>query len=407
MMELTLRQTLSKDMPVVRKMLRPWVEQDPLVAEILSPSASSGLLEKTHCTLLETDRTIRAVALWIAAQANEVRLLALAAAPGAAEWGGDVRLLQQEIIEWTEMGISRATIELPQALSPSIIKCLTGCGFFFEGICSGCNLGESPRIRLSKHFLYRTVPHEDVMDFLREFMISLGYEVRPQEDGFSYRLREDFRFPFIFSQWHRISASGPDIVLRPPARVLPYYELETLFYPLRISSEDERPLLVAMDKKKAGQLIDLPRTDPRQKGLFEGSAEGTERHAGLNTIVYSYPAGKKPIRKGMPILFYVNKIGAVGAARVEDSQLEDPANLSRQFEEMGLDLAEEMREHGAGLDGKAPKVLVVRFQWYRPLRKAASLEEIRHLDVTFNPQRTRSISQKLFDAIIALGTAAD
>jgi hypothetical protein len=48
-------------------------------------------------------------------------------------------------------------------------------------------------------------------------------------------------------------------------------------------------------------------------------------------------------------------------------------------------------------------VQVITFQWYQPFGKEVSLEEIRGIDPTFNPQRTRLLSGSLFDAIVLYG----
>lgn len=407
MKEVILRQAQISDVPAVRKILGPWAEKDSRLAENLDRLVGGVGPEKIHRTVLETGGTLHAVSLWTGTPSNEARLLAFGVGPRAAELSAGVRLLRDEILQWTEMGLSRVTIELPTALSSSITGCLRTCGFIVEGVSSGCTVGDHARIRLSKYFLYRTMPGNEMIDFLREFMKSLGYEVRGERDGFSYRVKEEFRFPFTFSHWHRLSARGNDIIVHPPARVLPYHELETLFYPLRISSHKERPLLVPMGKQRAERLLDLPQAQPRQKSLFGEGVEGGKRFVRLNDLTYTYPPGKKAVRKGLPLLFYVNRIGAVGAARVEDSYLETAGNLAKKNGGASLGLDEYPKENGPEPIPETRKVRVVRFQWYKPLRKAVTLEEIRAMDRHFNPQRTRTVSSDLFDSVLESGNSSD
>jgi hypothetical protein len=403
MKEVILRPSQSTDIPEVEKILKHWQEEDPRLQQVISDEGLNLSPHSARCTVLEHDKKIQSVSLWTPENSNQVRLLALASKSGVSEWGGDSRLLQEEILRWTEMRIARAAIRLPQVLAPSVVGCLRSCGFVFEGASSSCTGTEKARMGLAKYFLYKTISRQEVMPFLLEFMTSLGYEVRPEEDGFRYRLREEFRFPFMFSHWHSISTKGSDIIVQPPAHILEHYELETLFYPLRIYSPKEWPLLVPLERKRAEQLIELPREDVKQKSLFNGTGIGRERRIHLRDVAYSYPAGKRGLRKGLPILFYVNRVGAVGTARAEDFSLEDPANVGDALN--GLELSSANGDKGQVPNGeqKIGKVLVVRFKWYRPLKKTVPLEEIRELDEKFNPQRMRAVSNKLYELILDRG----
>ena len=207
----------------------------------------------------------------------------------------------------------------------------------------------------------------------------------------------------MFSHWHSVSKSGSDIIVQPPAHILEHYELETLFYPLRIYSPKEWPLLVPLGRKRAKQLIELPREDAKQKSLFNGTGIGQERRVCLRDIAYSYPAGKRGLRKGLPVLFYVNRVGAVGTARAEDLSLEDPANVDDALNGLELPSANGNKRQVPNGEQKIGKVLVVRFKWYRPLRKTVPLEEIRLLDEKFNPQRMRAVPNRLYESILDRG----
>jgi hypothetical protein len=241
------------------------------------------------------------------------------------------------------------------------------------------------------------------MEFLRDFFLALGYEVRSEPDGLGYRLRSEYRFPFTFSSWQRITCNGPDIVVQPPARVLDLHELETLFFPLSIRDPHQRPSLIVMEKKRAQQLIDLPDLDATQDSLFSATSLGRHRRIFPNNLTYSYPTGLKGMRRGLPVLFYVNRAGAVGTGRVEDWYLDEPKDLYNNIEDMGYLDPEDLREHIATTGSSAGKVLVIRFQWYRPFRRPVPLDEIRRADRNFNPQRTRSVSASLFDSIVESG----
>jgi N-acetylglutamate synthase-like GNAT family acetyltransferase len=402
-MKMILRQAVKKDLPAILNILKPWTEREPTVSAILENLPSVG--EKSHiqCRVFEQDKTIRCVGLWVQEQKDLVRLLALGFGPGASDVGADSRFIREAILDWSDMRIAKVIARIPEALAPALMGPLKSSGFMFEGISSSLNQKEQPQIHLCKHFLYHTLPHSQTMSFLRGFLVSLGYEVRQEGDeGFGFRIRSEYRLPFIFSAWHRVTRSGSDIIVHPPARVLELHELETLFYPLQIHSRSEKPLLLPMEKKRATPLIELPHQDNHQDTLFD---PGAMRHKTLplNNLTYSYPTGLQGMRKGLPLLFYVNRLGAVGSGRVEEWSLDEPKNLYTTIDEMGFFDPEDVKEHAATSGPRAGKVLVIRFHWYKSFRRPVGFDEIRRMDENFNPQRTRTLSWDLFHSVMAAG----
>ena len=402
-MKMILRQALEKDRQTVENILKPWTDDDPEILGAVERAFRAGSAGASQCRLLETDRTIRCVSLWTTEQPGEVRLIALGMGPGASEFGMDSRFICEEILDWADSETSKVSVTLPEAVASSLMASLRNAGFIFEGISSSSSLGKISRVRFCKHFLYRTIPYSQVMSFLQDFLLSLGYEVRAEGDGLGYRIRSDHRFPFIFNAWHRITRSGPDIIVHPPARVLELYDLETLFYPLSIRTRNEKPLLLPMHKKRASHLVNFPRFDAQQGTLFGEGAADSQRQLFTNNLTYSFPAGLQGMRRGLPLLFYVNRMGAVGTARVEDWYLDEPKNLYNNLDEMGYFDPQDVKEHVASSGPNADKVLVIRFKWYKSLKRVLALEEIRGIDEGFNPQSSRYMSSTLFQSIVVAG----
>ncbi|MCX5861796.1 MAG: hypothetical protein NTW27_06705 [Deltaproteobacteria bacterium] len=402
-----IRQVLKKDTPVVKKALESWIDKDPGILGILEDLVGTGFGEQIgRCWIMEIDRVVHSVCLWIPENADEVRILAL----GLPDSPDDVptkKFLREQILEWAEMGVKKARISVPHALVSSSIGYLRSCGFMFEGMSSSLDTSEKPVLHFCKHFLYRSVPQSQVMDFLREFLIVLGYEIRPEQEGFGYRIRSEFRLPFIFSPWHRVTQSGSDIIIHPPARVLEPHEVETFFFPLNIMLSNEKPLLLTIESKNACDLIDLPDRTAGQNSLFGPVTFCRPRSIHLSDITYTHPGALKGVRKGLPLLFYVNGAGAVGSGRVEDWDLDKPENLCSKSDQLDNSDLEALREHAAGSGSMAGKVLVIRFDWYRPFKKTVMFEEIRKMDEGFNPQHTRALSRKLFQLILERGNAPD
>ena len=356
MIEAVVRQAGSRDIPAVSRILQPWCREVPSLEKDLDKllSDTSG---KVRCTIFEADKIIRSVTLWLVEPPDGVRLAAFGLGPGAAELGADRRVLKEDILEWSEMHVSSVRMDLPQALAPQLIDVLRESGFLMEGFATHWEMDGRSCIRLAKHFLYRTIPHSEVMSFLKEVLQSMGYEVRSEEGGFRYRIPEPFALPFIFSSWHRIVADGPDIVFHPPARAFKWHDFENIFYPFRIYSPDEKPLLLPMDRQRASQVIDLPRADPRQNSLFNNHRLTKEKTIRLSNIAYCYPIRVRHMRRGLPLMFYVNKVGAVGSARVEDWYLDEPENLYKRIHEIGDLDPKDLQEHVAASGPTAGKVL--------------------------------------------------
>lgn len=404
-MKTIMRQALAVDLPQASSLLGPWIDSDPFVGSVLTSLLQQGEPRNARCRILEANGKLQGVSLWIPQGSDEIRLLAFSVPtqePGAQ--GLDDLFLREEIIDWSDLGVSKVSLAVPHTLSSALPACFRNCGFVFEGISTSSGLGDRPQVRFSKHLLYKSVPHGQVMSFLKDFMLSIGYEVRAEEDGFGYRIRAECRLPFIFSSWHRITRSGSDIIVHPPARVLEPNELETLFYPLTIRGRNEKPLLLPLEKKRAAHLIDFPAGNNHQDSLFEHNFLGRERTLKSSNLAFGLPAGMQNMRKGLPVLLYVNRMGAVGTARLEDWYLDEPGNVCRSLDEAFPYDPKDVKEHAALSGPHAGKVMVIRFLWYKPLKRVVSFDEIRALDEKFNPQRTRFLHSGLFQSIVTAGS---
>ncbi|MFH0823168.1 MAG: hypothetical protein V2B18_10495 [Pseudomonadota bacterium] len=403
MMEAVLRHATAKDHPTIRKLLKPWKDHSTSLSGDIEAAMSADGGTKAHCTVLEADGVIHSAALWVREDTDRVRLLALGSGHGAAELGMEKRLMREEIIRWADMGIMKAWVRVPRAIASGLIKCFKGCGFILEGISSGWTMNQDETIRLTKHFLYRTVQEEGVLGLLKEFIASRGYQIASVDGGFEYRVKEEFHLPFIFSSWHRISRSGRDIVVHPPARVLHVNELEELFFPLRVHTPEDRPLVVVLDKARAKCLVEVPRITPRRVEASGLDAASDERRLILNDLVYTHPGGIKELRKGLPILFFVSRLGAVGTARVEEWYVEKPESLYGAIQEMGNFDPADVRDTTASSGSRSGRVLLLRFAWYSPFKRVVTSDQIRSLDGSFSPTRSRFLSWDAYHGITALG----
>ncbi len=399
-----LRHALNRDITAVTEILRQWIDNDHTILNLLEDCVSEGSRD-IHCELVELGDRIIYTNLWKNEAHDRIQILGVGTGGEASDRAAAINFLRQQITDWAAKGIKTASACVPETIPSDIAECLRACGFIFQGIASDCGIEAGRSLRYCKHFLYRSIHHSEVLDFLRQIFSGFGYELKNEAEGFSYRIRAECRPPFSFGFWHRIARMGRDIIVHPPARVLEWHELENLFYPLQIYARRDRPILLHLEKKKALQLIDLPTIDDRQDTLF-GSKTSSAIHPKFlprDNAAFSEPGAALDMRKGLSILFYVNRIGAVGHARVADWYLDDVANLKDALKYTTDTDIDDATRSTAELDLKSGKALVVKFQWYSPLRRPVSLDEIRKLDDTFSPQHARAISSKLFRSILSRG----
>lgn len=406
-MEVIARPALYRDLPIVRELVKPWSEDNPGLEELLEKIVLEPSLAG-RCDIVQIGGQVKCACLWSQERPAQISISAFAVSTDFEPPDVADEFLRQQIMQWAENGITRASISVPGKVREPVIRCLRNCGFLFEGVSTCCEANDAYAVRLCKHFLYREIHHSEMLDFLRQVLMGMGYEIRNEDEGFSYRMRTECRFPFSFPFWHRISKIGHDIVVHPPARVLEWHELETQFYPMQIYARHEKPFVLHLEKRGAASNIELPEGDNRQDSLFGAiSSLVRPRILHITNTTFSDPAGVHGMRKGMPILFYVNRVGAVGHARTLDWYLEDAKNLQADRTPAAALNSREMTEYVAPAGPRTGKVLVVRFHWHRPMRRAVSLDEIRRMDSSFNPQRTRHISRSLFQSILASGNAPE
>ncbi|MGC8908842.1 MAG: hypothetical protein ACP5M0_15580 [Desulfomonilaceae bacterium] len=400
------RDAEPSDIPRLEELFSPWISHDPSVSGYLEGLRQCGAAAQSPaCCVLAHGRDLAGAILSVPEGADRRKIVACAA---RAAWD-DLwlkRFLELQIMDWEDQGIRRVAFRVPATAERGLFDLLRSVGFFSEGASSSLEPQKPPRVHLCKHFLYETVHEDRLLDFLKDVFQRLGYEIKDEHDAFSFRPSPTLLLPFLFGPWHRISRIGDDVILQPPVRRIEHHELETAFYPLRILGRSEKPLLLIMDAKKASRLIDLPHHDLDQGSLFPRVTLCRARTIHLTDITCTHPSAARLIRKGLPLLFYVHKIGAVGWARVDDWDVDEPARLCRTFPRSEEWDPADIDAHAAASGPLAGKALAVRFHWFKPFTRAVSFDQMRAMDPTFHPQRARTLSPELFHAVLQAGRGA-
>lgn len=403
-----LRSASEKDLPSLLKIFEEWIKDEPEIHDQLKKVISNPSDKDLCCRVVEDEDALRAATFWVRSGKDRVKLLALGIGPGGRELGADKMLLKEEVIQWTDLKIVKAKTRLPSSLGDSHTDCLRHNGFISEGVVSRMNF--RPRIRMCKHLLYGAVGYKDVADLLMNFFSAMGYETVKEADGFAYRVRQEMRRPFIFSSWHKMTLNGAEIVVHPPARVLPWHELENLFYPLRVKGYRERPILVTFDKnisRQVGEIPSVAKDNQMQKRLFPIEERWRPKSVPPGDLVYTYPSGLGAFRKGLPIIFYVHRVGATATARVDEWIIDAPDRLYEKMMNMSRFDPEDVRSQVATTGKNKGKAMAIKYRWYKPFKRVVPYAEIKAFDSKFNPNRSRALSAELYSKIEKAGNEGD
>ncbi|MFH0960635.1 MAG: hypothetical protein V1897_18265, partial [Pseudomonadota bacterium] len=313
-MKTVIRPATERDITQIELMLGNWNLETSQIKSALN-------LNTFYLSVLETQGLIEGVSLWEATVSDEIKLLGFALSPKAIQHGFGEEFLKRELMAWAKRKASKISLIIPQSEAVALASIFRECGFISDGQIWPGNPNSQRGLRFYKKPVYDSINYADAINFLGNLFVSWGYDVRQELDGITYRLKPENVSPFFSVAWHKINMIGAQIVISPPARPLEAFELETLFFPLIIRCQGETPLLVTIDRKRAPTMIELPQTELDYDNLFNRENLGSTWLG--RDIVYTFPTGFQKIRRGLPILFYVNRLGAVGEARIKSWSFED------------------------------------------------------------------------------------
>ncbi len=397
-----MRPARKSDFNIISKLFEPWFAVHPSLerkfGDFLNGESVCG---PAFSNVLESEGKIVCASFWMSSGLQEIELLALNTLTDQPQEDYSRQFLENEVVCCSRLNMDKICVNCPEHLDKSIPALLRNVGFVFERFSYQAQ-SKKNIVTLIKQLDRGVIRKDDILSFLRKKFQTFGYEIRKEADGFSYRTSDLCQRPFMVSQWHRIVFSGTDLIVYPPAKRLEPYELETMFYPLRIVDHDDAPLLVTMEKKRACSLLSLPGEYSSQKSFFSLDSVPLVFPMALNNITYSIVSGHKGLRKGLPILFYVNGHGAAGEARIIDWAVETVSDLIQKIDDYpGIEIGD-IDTKTAKAGSRVSQILKIRFSYYKAFSRLISFEEIRTLESSFNPQRRRFVSNQLFESISSL-----
>ncbi len=397
-----IRPARKRDLTGISRLFGPWFNCSSRLDEILKAFRESGsLMDGCFCDVLENEGDIACASLWQLRRYGHVDLLALNYSQDPALEDLVEHFIEYETVEWSGRKAASIAITIPGNVGKQLPDFLKKAGFVFESF-SDLNRFAHPTLSMTKTLIYETVHYDNMLEFLKTRFTAYGFEISPEAAGFAYRVKDAYQKPFIVGTWHRVVTSGNDLIIYPPAKKIEPHELETMFYPLRITGHGEAPILVTLDKKRACSIIHLPDEEDDQKSMFNEDSELVICPFNPVRDTYSIVSGHKSLRKGLPLLFYVNGLGAVGEARVVDWMIESGSNFDRIIDKFPAVAIDDLDTGEIKSGSKFSQLLKISFNFYRSFPKAISFEKIRSLDPGFNPQRRRHISDELFESITSM-----
>ena len=394
-----MRPARKSDFRLISKLFEPWFEAHHSLKEnfwnFLCGRSAPG---DVFSNVLESEGKIACASFWESTGPQEIELLAFNFDKEHTGEEGARQLLESEIVHCSRQKIAKISVECPQNIALSIHGLFRSMGFVFQSFSFQTQFRQNI-ITMTKELDHVVVRKKDISSFLKEKFQKFGYEIKNETDGFSYRVADTCQKPFLVSNWHRIVFSGNDLIVYPPAKRLEPHELETMFYPLRIVGPDEAPLLVTMEKKRALCMFNIPEEDSTQKSMFSPDSGQLVCPTTLVNVTYSIVSGHKELRQGLPVLFYVNGVGAVGEARIVGWTVETVSDILQNLDNYPGIEAGDVDPKSTKVGPKLLQILKIRYNYYRAFHRAIPFEEIRSLEASFNPQRRRFVSNELFELI--------
>ena len=171
--EAFLRKAVRDDIPAIEKLLAPWWDVDEAFRARVESLINNPDQLQGQCTILELDTRILCASAWIQEGPHHVKIIALGCESLWQNADFAKRLIQEEILDWAEMGIQRVDVRIPEAFTTELAPVLSECGFIFHGVDSEVSSFTRPVILMSKHFIYKSISRKGLLD-----LSSLDYGIR-------------------------------------------------------------------------------------------------------------------------------------------------------------------------------------------------------------------------------------
>jgi len=333
-------------------------------------------------------------------------------------------LLERVLDYWFDRGIKKIFVTFAEEEVSELLPYFQLFGFQLEGIVPFNYRENVSEYHMSKLQVYGEINPNNLKDFSKEYLFRLRGYTTVKENG-DYivvqklvSLKEPYKIFVKFLTKPNVPESilgeintdaikenclSQIIVTYYPLdfmvnsedkriKIIDGYDLETMFYPLRLQREYFCGMLHSVKPEFGGQIFyDGCQTTlvPHKKSLRR------------DNMFIKYPQCHKQLKRGSICVLYETGTtkAIIGEAQIKNLYLDTPENLYSRFESKIVLKLDEMNEM---VDNNG-RVMAIEFGTRRKYKKAIPLRAVKEIINEFNPQGSRYLNQEELSRIRKLG----
>jgi len=337
------------------------------------------------------------------------------------------QLLNRVINIATDKGIERLYVTLAAEERNFFIPFLRDFGFLVDGIHPQRYRRNSYEIVMGRTSVSAVVPPAHFVDFIRRYLFELrGFEVAPVS-GTRFLAHSKLQLPGLFGVQQperylvecyldsdlkpgtarvlvqEASESGAHGILvclhglkqKPRKKgltILDAYDLETLFYPLRLDRDPDPAWIVPIRPDFADQLI---------PAWGQATLDAVKVQLSTRNVYYRVADRVDDLRRGATLLWYVSGEAQIrGESKLAAWHVGSPRDLARGVGHLGAWTVERIEQHV----GRGNPALALEFDWYKEYASPVSIDVLRELVPKFNPLTMFGIRESEARELRRLGT---
>lgn len=320
-------------------------------------------------------------------------------------------LLYGEIQRAWMDGVRKLQISFSEERKSDVLPLLYRYGFLFEGISPARYRPDAWEIVMGKVLVAGSIDEAGFLEFVRKRLFTQrGHETRstdlnsfiaewpinmvgqvslllPSASSFVYvctrpepenevslakELAAKADKPLVFITMHGWPGDPPSDFI-----CLDGYDLQSIFFPLQLASNQKHGLVCSIREEYARELI--PSTERRT--MFP-----SELQLRTDNVYYRAADRYGHLRRGVPILFYVtSKKGGsrlAGEALLAKWEVGEPMSLFAKYGNLGIYRLADVEAIARARGGKA---VALKFDWFREYERPLDLALVRGFVPKFNP----------------------
>ncbi len=337
------------------------------------------------------------------------------------------QLLNRVINATTGKGIERLYVTLASEERNFFIPFLRDFGFLVDGVHPQRYRRNSYEIVMGRTSVSAVVSADRFSEFVRRYLFELrGFEitlvsesrflaesklqlpglfgVQPPErylvECFSERDLKPGTARVLAENASEFRAQGVLVCLhgmreKPHRRgltVLDAYDVETLFYPLRLDRDPDPAWIIPIQPDFANQLI------PR---WGQATLEAVRVQLSTRNVYYRVADRVGALRRGATILWYVSDEAEIrGESKLAAWHVGSPHDLARRLGHLGAWTEKNIERHV----GRGNPALALEFDWYAEYENPVDLNTLRQEVPKFNPLTLFGVAESAARQIRRLGT---